>query len=161
MHKLELIKKIKCVFFDFDGVFTDNCVYINEKGEESVKCCRSDGIGIEKLKKLNIAIYILSSEINPVVKQRGKKLNLEVINNCKNKAEYIKQFVKDNNIGFEEIAYVGNDENDLEAIKLVGYSACPADSYPKILSEVTTVLNKMGGEGVVREFCELIVNNRT
>ena len=151
--------KPSVVFFDFDGVFTDNFVYVNEFGHESVKCYRSDGIGLSLLRDINVKAVIVSTEKNNVVKIRGSKLKLEVFNGIENKAEFITQFCNKNNYRLNESIFVGNDINDLEAMKLVGFpiAVCDAFDSVKIISKYVTKLN--GGFGAVREICELIYNN--
>lgn len=151
--------KPSVVFFDFDGVFTDNFVYVNEFGHESVKCYRSDGIGLSLLRDINVKVVIVSTEKNNVVKIRGSKLKLEVFNGIENKAEFIIQFCNKNNYRLNESIFVGNDINDLEAMKLVGFpiAVCDAFDSVKIISKYVTKLN--GGCGAVREICELIYNN--
>jgi 3-deoxy-D-manno-octulosonate 8-phosphate phosphatase (KDO 8-P phosphatase) len=151
--------KPSVVFFDFDGVFTDNFVYVNEFGHETVKCYRSDGIGLSLLRDINVKAVIVSTEKNNVVKIRGSKLKLEVFNGIENKAEFITQFCNKNNYRLNESIFVGNDINDLEAMKLVGFpiAVCDAFDSVKIISKYVTKLN--GGCGAVREICELIYNN--
>ena len=149
-------KLIKAVVFDFDGVFTDNTVYIFEDGRESVVCNRADGIGIEILRKLKIPMKIISTEQNSVVIERAKKLNLSVINNVSNKRNELEKFSKLVGVGVEYIAFVGNDINDEECMKNVGFPIAVNDAVEKIKMISKHVLSKNGGKGAVREFCELV-----
>lgn len=142
--------------FDFDGVFTDNTVYIFEDGRESVVCNRADGIGIEILRKLKIPMKIISTEQNSVVIERAKKLNLSVINNVSNKRNELEKFSKLVGVGVEYIAFVGNDINDEECMKNVGFPIAVNDAVEKIKMISKHVLSKNGGKGAVREFCELV-----
>lgn len=151
-------KKIKAVVFDFDGVFTDNRVIVSEDGKESVICNRSDGIGLEMLRSLGIPITIISTEKNPVVAIRAKKLELPVEHGVGDKIKELEKFSKAVNVDFENIAYLGNDVNDAECMKKVGFPAAVADAVEDIKVISSFVLNKKGGKGAVREFCELIVN---
>jgi 3-deoxy-D-manno-octulosonate 8-phosphate phosphatase (KDO 8-P phosphatase) len=144
------------VVFDFDGVFTDNTVYIFEDGRESVVCNRADGIGIEILRKLKIPMKIISTEQNSVVIERAKKLNLSVINNVSNKRNELEKFSKLVGVGVEYIAFVGNDINDEECMKNVGFPIAVNDAVEKIKMISKHVLSKNGGKGAVREFCELV-----
>ena len=144
--------------FDFDGVFTDNTVYIFEDGRESVVCNRADGIGIEILRKLKIPMKIISTEQNSVVIERAKKLNLSVINNVSNKRNELEKFSKLVGVGVEYIAFVGNDINDYNVMKLCGYTVCPSDSHEVIKSISDIVLKTAGGKGVVRELLEHTLN---
>jgi 3-deoxy-D-manno-octulosonate 8-phosphate phosphatase (KDO 8-P phosphatase) len=148
------IDQIDALVFDFDGVLTDNHVYINQDGNEWVRCNRSDGLGFNVLTKLKKPTYILSSEKNPVVSARGKKLNIPVIQNVSNKFTALNNLVSSNNYSLKRIFYVGNDLNDFHAMSNCGYSACPADSHPKIKEIATFNLNTKGGMGIVREILE-------
>ena len=155
------LRKIKTVIFDFDGVFSDNKVITSQDGHESVICDRSDGLGIASLRNIGVEMMILSTETNPVVASRGAKLGLPVEQGCDDKAEFLKSWVKKRNLDFAEIAYIGNDINDLEAMKLVGLKVAPADSHPDILALADLVTRKDGGHGAVREFCDKVVSAKT
>lgn len=148
--------KIKSVFFDFDGVFTDNCVIVDQYGNESVKCWRSDGIGLERLKSIGVNLLIISTETNPVVSRRASKLKLECIQGVVNKRDAIINYVNINHLELSETAYLGNDINDIGAFNIVGFPIAPADAYEEIFPHVTSILNKRGGYGAVRELCDLI-----
>lgn len=150
--------KIRALFCDFDGVFTDNSVFIDEEGKETVKCNRGDGIGISSLKKQNIYFCIVSSEIVPLAKYRAKKLGVDCFTAVKNKFHIINSIQKKLNIQKPESAFLGNDINDLEAFKAVGLKIAVSDSYKEILESADIVLKKAGGYGAVREACELILN---
>ncbi|MBL52221.1 MAG: 3-deoxy-D-manno-octulosonate 8-phosphate phosphatase [Candidatus Marinimicrobia bacterium] len=152
-------KHIKAVVFDFDGVFTDNKVYVSESGQETVQCNRFDGIGIGLLKKLNIPMKVISSEPNNVVQVRCKKLDLPVINNVSNKLYELDRFAKSFHIDLSNIAFVGNDINDEECMKNVGFPIAVNDAVDKIKLISKHTLSKKGGRGAVRELCELIVNS--
>jgi YrbI family 3-deoxy-D-manno-octulosonate 8-phosphate phosphatase len=152
-------KKIKAVIFDFDGVFTDNFVYTNENGFESVKCYRSDGIGLSMLKNIGIKLAIISTEKNGVVKVRAAKLDIECMNGVEDKDAALKVWSHRNNISLENIAFIGNDINDISALKIVGYPIGVADSFDEILPYIKLKLSKKGGQGAVREFCEILIKN--
>jgi len=145
------IDEITTILFDFDGVLTDNRVWVDSNGNESVSCHRSDGLGFDVLKKLNINVLILSTEENPVVQARANKLKIKAIQGIKNKAEYLKN---ESSIDLKRTLYVGNDLNDYLPMKLCGFRACPADSHKKIKEISEFVLKKSGGDGVVREIIE-------
>ena len=150
------IKNIDTFIFDFDGVLTDNKVYLNNKGDEFVACNRGDGIGFKYLKKMKKNIYILSSEKNNVVLYRGKKLGAKVIKGIPDKVKVLKKLSILNNIELNKSMYIGNDINDYEAMNKCKYSACPSDSHPKIKKVANYVLDSSGGDGVVREILENI-----
>jgi len=149
---------IDAFVFDFDGVLTNNLVKIDENGKESVSCSRADGLAFDVLRKLNKPAYILSTEKNLVVKARAKKLNIPAIQGVADKVETIKKLAADNNYSLKNILYVGNDLNDYLVMQLCGYSACPADSHPKIKHISDICLNTNGGEGVVRELLEEVLD---
>ena len=150
----------KAIIMDFDGVHTNNKFSINKKGVESVTCSRSDGMGIESLKKhSSIKLLILSNEKNIVVSNRAKKLNIECIQSPKKKVTILSNWLKQNKLKFSEVAFIGNDINDLECIEKVGISFCPYDAEIKIKSRVNFILEKIGGDGVIRELSDIILSN--
>ena len=148
------LDNIDAFVFDFDGVLTNNLVQIDENGKESVNCSRADGLAFDVLRKLNKSVYILSTEKNPVVSARAKKLKIQVLQGIKNKAEAILSLSESKRYDLSRILYVGNDLNDYHAMKISGYSACPIDSHIKIKELSNVVLNTSGGKGVVRELLE-------
>jgi len=147
---------IKLVAFDFDGVFTDNCVSVNQLGEESVKCWRSDGLGLDRLRSLGVEILILSTETNVVVAKRSEKLKVPYMQGVIDKAVALEQYCSRLNISMASTMFVGNDINDINALKIVGIPVGVADSYPEILDYVLFQTKKNGGYGAVREVCDLI-----
>jgi len=154
--KLERLSNVELVVFDFDGVFTNNKVYVNEIGEESVQCSRLDGIGLAKLKQLNIPVWVLSTEINPVVSMRCKKLDLPVIQGSKNKIMDLKALINKLNVNFKNVLYLGNDINDLECLSYVGLPFLVSDAHPDVIKPKFAVTQNKGGDGAVREICDLI-----
>ena len=149
--------EVHAIFSDFGGVLTDNKVFVDQFGRESVVCDRADGLAFDVLRKLNIPVTILSTEANPVVSVRAKKLKIACVQGISDKAETLLEFVKRNKYDFENILYVGNDVNDLLAMKLCGYRVCPADSHPEILSLANFPLETRGGSGVFREIVEKVM----
>lgn len=147
---------IKAIVFDFDGVFTDNRVIISEKGKESVICSRADGIGIEMLRELNIPMTIISTEKNPVVQKRAKKLKLPCVQGVENKIKELVKFSNATKVELKKIAFIGNDINDALCMKEVGFPVAVADAVDEIKELSTVVLKKKGGFGAVREFCEIV-----
>jgi YrbI family 3-deoxy-D-manno-octulosonate 8-phosphate phosphatase len=152
-------KEIKSVVFDFDGVFTDNTVIVDQNGVESVKCWRSDGLGLDRLRSLGITLLVISTEINPVVSTRAKKLKMECIQGVDDKSTTILQWASDKNIQLLNTAFIGNDINDIPAFKKVGFPIAVADSYEEIKPYVKFITSKNGGYGAVREICDLIYND--
>tara|TARA_B100000242_G_C42949186_1_gene440146 strand:- start:341 stop:802 length:462 start_codon:yes stop_codon:yes gene_type:complete len=149
---------INLLISDFDGVFTDNAVYINENGLESVKCCRADGIGIAKLLNFGIDFIVCSSEKVDCVTHRAKKIGFKAYLGIDDKGRFISKYIEENNLNPANVAYLGNDINDLSAFEVVGYRIAVSDSYPEIIKMADKVLQKKGGYGVVREACEHLIN---
>ena len=152
------IDDIDALIFDFDGVLTNNLVHLDQDGKELVSCNRSDGLAFDVLRKLKKPSYILSTEKNPIVSARAKKLKIQAIQGVEDKVEELLSLAKTNEYNLNRVLYVGNDINDYKAMKLCGYSACPSDSHEKIRSIATFVLQKKGGNGVIRELLEVKLN---
>ena len=136
------LNNIDAFFFDFDGVMTNNLVYLNSKGEEFVGCNRSDGMAFDALRKLRKPCYILSTEHNPVVSSRAKKLEIIAIQGVDNKVNALESIAETKGFDLKHILYVGNDLNDFHAMTICGYSVCPSDSHNKI-KEIFRVLTKV------------------
>lgn len=151
-------KNVELVVMDFDGVMTDDCVIVDQNGIESVRCSRADGMGIRLLRESGMKIVVLSSERNPVVMTRCKKLNLECIHGVLKKGEILENYLKENEINPQNVIYVGNDVNDLPCFPLVGCAVVPADAHAKVKNEADIVLLHNGGEGAVRELCDMLLN---
>jgi YrbI family 3-deoxy-D-manno-octulosonate 8-phosphate phosphatase len=151
----EIIGRIRLLAFDFDGVFTDNMVYVFENGTEAVRCFRSDGIGLQKLKKLGIESIIISTEANPVVSARARKLKMRCIQDCQNKRAVLEKIVQEKNITLRQVAFVGNDVNDLACLQCVGLPIVVQDAYPDVLPTALYQTKRPGGRGAVREVCDL------
>ena len=149
---------IDAFVFDFDGVLSNNLVYLNQTGEESVACSRADGLAFDVLRKLRKPVYILSTEANPVVAMRAKKLKIPVIQGVSDKVLAIKGLVDDNNYNLKNILYIGNDLNDYLVMQMCGFTACPADSHPRIKQISGISLKTNGGQGVVRELLEDVLH---
>ena len=145
------IKFIDLIVYDFDGVMTDNTALVSDEGTESASINRSDGLAVGFIKKLGIRQIILSTETNPIVKFRAAKLGLEVIHNSKNKKEDLINFCNDNSINLNKVVYVGNDINDFETMKIVGFPIAPRDAYFEILRIAKFITKANGGKGVIRE----------
>ena len=153
-----LLNNINAFIFDFDGVLTNNLVHLDQNGKESVSCSRADGLAFDVLRKLDKPAFILSTENNPVVTMRAKKLKVSVVQGVADKVEAIKKIVNKNNYSLKNILYVGNDLNDYLVMQLCGYTVCPADSHPKIKSISNIILKTKGGNGVVRELLEDVLS---
>ena len=136
---------------------TDNKVIVDENGTESVIVNRGDGLGISEIKKLNIEQLIISTETNLVVSSRAKKLKIPCLQGIKNKKKSLLDYCKKNNFDLKNVAFVGNDINDKEVMKVVGLPICPKDSHENLLSFSKIILNSSGGQGVVREIFDMLI----
>ena len=150
------IDNIDAFIFDFDGVLTNNLVYVDQEGKEMVCCSRSDGLAFDAINILKKPSYIISTEQNTIVTSRANKLKIPVLQGVNNKVEELKKLIKRENFDLAKIFYVGNDINDFHSMQLCGYSACPMDSHEYIKQIATYTLTKKGGSGVVREILEEI-----
>ena len=154
-------ERIDLVVFDFDGVMTDNSVSVFQDGTESVICNRSDGLGIDALREANIPALILSTERNPVVKARADKLQLPCLHAIANKADALAEWIAARGIRAEHVVYLGNDRNDLGCFRLVGMPVAVADAHPSTSRHAKLVLSRAGGQGAVRELCDLVIARTT
>lgn len=147
---------IQGVIFDFDGIHTDDSVYVSQDGTESVKVLRKDGLGIANLRASNRHILILSSEVNPVVSKRAEKLQVECRQGIKDKGAEVRAWLTEHHLEREAVVYVGNDINDLPAMREVRWPIAVADAHYQVLPHVCYVTSHKGGEGAVREICDLL-----
>jgi len=155
-----LFKKIRLVALDFDGVFTDNRVRVSADGTESVICCRSDGIGLRRLRDAGVDAVVISSEPNPVVRIRTEKLGVPCVYGCENKLSALKDEAKRRHVKLGEVAYLGNDVNDADCLKAVGLPVVVADAWAEVKPLGKIVLASKGGRGAVRELCDMITAGR-
>jgi len=148
------IDSIDALVFDFDGVLTDNKVYVDQDGNETVSCHRGDGLASDTLRKIEKPCFIMSTEKNPVVMARAKKLRVPVVQGVRDKVEGLTQLAEQEKIELSRVLYMGNDLNDFLIMGKCGYSVCPADAHEKIKAIASIVLTTTGGNGVVRELLE-------
>ena len=153
----EKLTSVEAIAFDFDGVFTDNRVYVMQNGEEAVVCDRSDGMGISMLRKAGFPMVVISTETNPVVSARCAKLKLEVRQGVDDKLPALEEWAERNELRMENIAFVGNDINDIECLRAAGRGVVVADAYPLAVDVADLVLAKEGGRGAVREFADRLL----
>ena len=152
---LERIASIRLIVFDFDGVFTDNMVYVFEDGREAVRCSRSDGMGLRKLPLLGIEAMIISTEVNPVVLARANKLKLPCIQACEDKLAALETVMQERELSLEQVAFVGNDINDLCCLEKVGLPIVVRDAHADVVSFALYQTQAIGGHGAVREICDV------
>ncbi len=153
---LPTIRRLRLAVFDFDGVFTDNRVLVSEDGKESVMCCRSDGYGLRRLESVGVHPLILSSEPSRVVVQRAKKLKLECLHGVDDKQAELRKLARREGVDLAEVAYVGNDINDADCLKIVGLPVVVHDAWPSVRRLARWVLARDGGTGAVREFADVV-----
>ncbi|HEY6067761.1 MAG TPA: HAD hydrolase family protein [Gaiellaceae bacterium] len=154
--ELDPLLGVRLAVFDFDGVFTDNRVWVNERGDEMLAFSRSDGLGLRRLGEVGVGALIVSMERNPVVAARAAKLGVECVTGVDDKLGILREHVARDGIALEDVAYVGNDVNDAECLDAVGLPVVPADAWPEVKSLARWVLERRGGHGCVREFCDAV-----
>jgi YrbI family 3-deoxy-D-manno-octulosonate 8-phosphate phosphatase len=142
---------------DFDGVLTDDRVITDEHGTEAVVSSRGDGLGLERLRAAGLRILVLSKERNRVVAARCEKLQVEVVQGIDDKVTVLEGWASDHGVDLAEVAYVGNDVNDLACMAIVGQSFAPSDAHPDVLRAADVVLGRPGGRGAVRELADLLI----
>jgi YrbI family 3-deoxy-D-manno-octulosonate 8-phosphate phosphatase len=142
---------------DFDGVMTDDRVYVDQDGREMVACSRGDGLGLTLLRREGVPVLVLSTEQNPVVAARCRKVKVECIQGCDDKVTELRRLLEARGIPAERTVYVGNDLNDLGPMRLAGCSLAPSDAHPLAKKAARGVLSRPGGHGAVRETAEMIL----
>lgn len=156
-----MMTKIKLFATDVDGTMTDGCMYYNENGTESKKFNFQDGMGFQLLREAGIKTAIITSEDTSIVQKRAKKLKIDYLSmGTWKKLDYIKHICQELGISLEEVAYIGDDINDIELLSAVGYKACPQNATEEVkkIKNIKILKNK-GGEGAIREFIEMLINN--
>jgi 3-deoxy-D-manno-octulosonate 8-phosphate phosphatase (KDO 8-P phosphatase) len=151
-----VLRAIRLVAFDFDGVFTDDAVYVSERGEESVRCWRGDGLGLRKLDALGIATVILSTEVNAVVTLRARKLRIECLQGLEDKRDALTTVASRAGVPLSDVAYVGNDINDALCFSAVGVAIAASNAHQDVRGCVRYRTGTPGGYGAVREVCDCI-----
>ncbi len=151
---------IDLLALDFDGVLTDNRVIVNEHGVESVQCDRGDGMGIARLRQAGVSVVVISTEANPVVSARCRKLGIHCVQACHDKLGALQSAAMGLGIGRTRVAYVGNDVNDLKCMGWAGLSIAVADARAEALAAARWVTRATGGAGAVREVCDQLIEAR-
>lgn len=150
---------IAALVLDFDGVFTDNHVIVFQDGREAVVCDRGDGWGLGLVKKTGLPIIVLSTEKNPVVSARCKKLGIPYRQGLEDKGRALREWLDETGFDPAQVVYVGNDSNDLPCMQQVGCVVVVADAHPSVLPEADLILTHPGGKGALREICDLIIEH--
>jgi len=152
---------LDAIVFDFDGVHTDDFAYVDQEGVETVRVKRGDGLGIGLLKDAGLTLLILSTEKNPVVQARAKKLGVTAITGKDDKAEALSDWLATNDIDPSRVAYVGNDVNDAGCLEMVGWPIVVQDAHPDVKRLARLTLDSRGGEGAVRELADLVLHAKS
>jgi N-acylneuraminate cytidylyltransferase len=148
------------IVYDFDGVMTDNRVLVLQDGSEAVLANRADGWGVGQLRHAGFQQVILSTETNPVVAARAKKLGLDVLQGSGDKRRDLMACCEVRGVALDQVLYVGNDVNDLDAMRQVGFPVAPADAHPAVLAMAKYITRARGGEGVLKEISEVLLGPR-
>jgi N-acylneuraminate cytidylyltransferase len=151
--------KVSLLVMDFDGVLTDNRVWVSERGEETIAANRSDSLGLAILKQQKgVASLVISKERNPVVAARCRKLSIPVLQAVDDKAATLRAYLAETKINAGEVVYVGNDTNDLPCFPIAAFVFAPADAHQEVVRSADWVLEKKGGHGAVRELCDILLS---
>ncbi len=160
-RKVRLLpQKVELVVFDFDGVMTDNRVWVDADGRELVSANRGDGWGVARLKETGTQIVVLSRETDPVVAARCRKLGIEAIQGTKDKAKTLQELMESRGIDANQTVYLGNDVNDVICFPLVACALVVEDAHSDAKARADIILTKRGGRGAVRELCDILIKNR-
>jgi 3-deoxy-D-manno-octulosonate 8-phosphate phosphatase (KDO 8-P phosphatase) len=156
---LSVLREIKLFATDVDGVLTDAGMYYSESGDEWKKFNTRDGMGIKLLQRAGIITAIVTQERTKLVARRAEKLTIpELHQGVMDKLSLVREMAVRYGLTLSQVAYIGDDINDLETLKAVGFSATPADGMPQVAAVVDYICRKKGGEGAVREIIEMILN---
>lgn len=153
----EALRQVRLVITDFDGVLTDNHVYVFEDGHEAVSCTRADGLACDLLRAAGVEVMILSTERSSVVAARARKLRIVVEQDCADKGIAAARIVQERGLAPTQVLYIGNDVNDAPAFRALPLTAAPADAHESIRARASFVTRASGGQGVLREIADLVV----
>ena len=158
-HELPHPIPARAVVTDFDGVHTDDTAIIDADGREHVRVSREDGMGVAMLRRAGLPMLILSTEVNPVVRARAEKLRVPVLHGIDDKQSALRDWAAKTGVALDDIAYLGNDINDLPAMRIVGWPIAVANAHPQVLEQARVVLSRAGGDGAVRELIERVLSS--
>tara|TARA_B100002051_G_C16745279_1_gene647158 strand:- start:6419 stop:6895 length:477 start_codon:yes stop_codon:yes gene_type:complete len=147
---------IDLIVYDFDGVMTNNHAMVFEDGTEAVIISRADGLGVDLIRKHNVPQMIISTESNPVVSRRANKLKIDVLQDCKDKKDALIYICEKKQYDISKVIFIGNDLNDLDVMKTVGYPIAPSDAHPLVIDISILVTKAKGGDGVIRELADIL-----
>lgn len=159
LHESPVRIPVRAVVTDFDGVHTDDTAIIDADGGERVRVSREDGMGVSLLRRAGVPMLILSTEMNSVVRARADKLRVPVLHGIADKEAALRQWAQAQDVALADIAYLGNDVNDLPAMRVVGWPVAVANAHPLVRAEARVVLGRRGGDGAVRELVERVLSS--
>lgn len=154
------LRTVRLLVLDFDGVLTDNRVIVHQDGTESVACHRGDGMGMQMLMRSGVDLFVLSKQKNPVVRARCETLGVPFQQSTEHKLPALRAILDERGLAREQVAYMGNDVNDLDALEHAGISLAPADAEAEVLAMVDAVTTRPGGFGAVREVCDRMLREQ-
>lgn len=154
------VSEVRLLIFDFDGVWSNNQVLVLQDGTEGVLCNRSDGLGLELLRHRGLPMMVVSKEANPVVAARCRKVKIECRQGIDDKLAELNRISAERQIPLRNMAYVGNDVNDVPCMEAVGLSIAVADAYPEAMAVASVVTSRRGGDGAVREVCQWFLSSQ-
>ena len=157
-----MLQRLRLFATDVDGVLTDAGMYYSESGEELKKFNTRDGMGIKLLQRAGLITALITMEETKLVTRRAEKLAIpEVHQGARDKLAVMREMVARHGLTLQQVAYIGDDVNDLEVLNAVGFSAAPADALPAVRDAVDYVCRQRGGEGAVREVADLILEAKS
>jgi YrbI family 3-deoxy-D-manno-octulosonate 8-phosphate phosphatase len=156
----KFVNSCQLLAYDFDGVMTDNNLYLSEEGVESVKVNRGDGLAVSMFRDMGYEQIIVTTESNPVVSRRADKLKVPILSSVEDKHAALTSHCQISGIPIDKVLFIGNDLNDLKVMESVGFSVCPSDGAPEIKKIANLVLKSPGGAGVIREVLDIFLNLR-
>jgi 3-deoxy-D-manno-octulosonate 8-phosphate phosphatase (KDO 8-P phosphatase) len=157
----EVLAQVRAVVFDFDGVLTDGGLWWGPGGEEWKRVCFADIMGVSLARRSGLALGLISGEDSPLVDRYAKKLLIQhVVKGCRDKARALQEFAAAAGIELAAICFMGDDINDLPAMKIAGFSAAPANAIPSVIAQADFVSKKPGGNGAVRELIDAFLQAR-
>ena len=156
----EIVKELKLIIFDVDGVFTDGTVYLDKRGNEILEFSRIDGKGIELLRKNGFELAVITSENSEIVKKRMEKLKIkDIFIGIKNKIKIYSELKEKYELEDKNICFLGDDIQDLNILKVVGLSCCPLNAQQVVEENSLYQSPFKGGAGFIRDVCNLILEN--
>lgn len=161
MKSKEQLKKIKYLVIDVDGTMTDAGIYYDEHGNELKKFCTKDAAGFFTAHHAGMEILVLTGRECAATTRRMTEMKVDyLVQNCKDKVTYLKQFMEEKGITVDELGYLGDDLNDLPGMQLCGFAGCPADACDEIKMRADYVSGVKGGEGAVRDIISFVLIQR-